>query len=89
MYFVCSAVSLSMVMPIDASFSVETYCSISTGTLCTWLPQLALVLDAEFGRQRLRGEAHVHDARRVALRHRQVHQPALPEHVDAAGRSSA
>src|SRR5438046_2963960 len=39
--------------------------------------ELALVADAILGGQRLRGEAHVHDRRRMALGHRQVHQPPL------------
>ena len=75
----CSGVSVSMVIPIDASFSRAISWSISCGTGCTsrgsrfsWPRQ---VLRA----QRLVGEAHVHDARRVALGGGQVDQPALAE----------
>src|SRR2546427_9483061 len=39
--------------------------------------QRPAVLDQVLGRQRLVGEAHVHDAGRVALGQRQVHEPAL------------
>src|SRR6185369_9751723 len=41
-YFSCSAVSLSIVTPIDASFSRATYCSISSGTSWTLGPSLPL-----------------------------------------------
>ena len=82
-YFSCVELSLSMLMPIDASLSRATYCSISIGTSWTGVRELALVLDAVFGGQGLGGEAHVHDARRMAFGHGQVDQPACAEHVDA------
>ena len=76
-------------MPIEASLCRATYCSTSTGTSWTAGVELALVLDAELGGQRLRGEAHVHDAGRMAFGRGQVDEPALAEHVDRACRSSA
>ena len=43
-----------------------------------------MVLDHELGAERLVGEAHVHDRRRVTLGRRQVDQAAVGEQVDAA-----
>ena len=46
------------------------------------LLQLLVILHQVFRTERLVGEAHVHDAGRMALGRRQVHESALAEQAD-------
>src|SRR5215217_8206755 len=45
--------------------------------------ELAGVVDDELGRERLVGEAHVHDSRGMALGRAEVHEPPVGDEVDA------
>ncbi len=71
-----------MLMPIDSSLCLATVFQLDRDGVDLFA-ELALVLDAELGGQRLGGEAHVHHARRMAFR-AEVDQPAFAEDVGIA-----
>ena len=73
-----------MAMPMVWSLSEATNSSTSLGTWWTLCSSLPLLLDRPLGRQGLGGEAHVHDAGRVAVGGGQVDQPALAQDVEPA-----
>ena len=69
-------------MPMLSSLSVATHWSTSLGTSWTLWVELALVLERPLGREGLGGEAHVHDAGRVAVGGGEVDQAAFAEDVE-------
>ena len=66
-----------MASPMAASFTRPISSSIESGTLYSLVLKLALVLHQPLQAQRLDGEGHIHDLRRVAVAGGQVHQAAF------------
>ena len=83
-YLACSSVSVSQSTLMRLELEPGDLVVDVLGHHVDLVLEARVVLDHELGAERLVGEAHVHDRRRVTLGRRQVDQPAFGQQVDAA-----